>query len=99
MHKDIVNSGLSKIFGITNSVPENDPRAKFMGKRVRYKRNVCTKQHGQIIRQRDFIIKEVQNDYRGGPVLRGYALDRTTGNIVEDFGRCISIDDVVIVDD
>lgn len=45
----------------------------------------------------DFVVHEVQLNYKGDPVLRGYAIDRETGDQIDKFGRPFSIDEVEII--
>jgi hypothetical protein len=95
MHDDIKNSGLGKAFGI-QSRTDNLELAPFLGKLVRYKRDLLTNEfiekNGQITIDGVFVIREVQKDYLGNPKLRGYEINN--GN---DFGRVIDKDEVEII--
>ena len=101
MHEDIKTSGLAEFYGISTVVDSSDDRHKYLGKVVRFKDTASIKVHGNIIAQYDFLIKEVQNNYRQEKILRGYAVDRRTGKLVEGYayemGKPIFPEDVFIV--
>lgn len=79
---------------ITADCPPSDPRSKFLGKRVRLRPGVWDPSMGTLLRDHDFIIREVQNDFAGRPVLRGYCC-----GINDTFGRCIDPTSIEIVDE
>ena len=93
MHHEIKDSGLGEIYSIRN-MTSNMELAKFLGKRVRYKRELLTESflidHGTIVIDSIFTIKEVQKDCEGNDMLRGYAWEG-------DFGRIINSSHVEII--
>jgi hypothetical protein len=96
MHSELKKSGLASMYSMSRVVDARDRRAEYLGKVVRYVSFNPAK--GTVTRDFDFLIKEVQVDYKGEAKLRGYAIDRITKEIVYDFGRVISMDDVRIVE-
>ena len=94
MHHELKDSGLGAAFGISTVCSADDPRHQFLGKRVRLRPGLWKPSMGTIMRDHDFLIKEVQNNYAGQPRLRGYAVG--TG---DTFGRVIDPAEVFIVDD
>ena len=86
MHKEIKESGLGELFKISH-VTDNPKLIPFMGKKVRYKRNLLNHafviKYGTIAIDGIFAIKEVQKDCCGNDCLRGYFEG-------DDFGRCMN---------
>lgn len=98
MHPLIKESGLAELYKI-RPVITNYELAKFLGKTVRYKRERITPEflrlHGTVSRDEYFVIREVQKNFEGRDVLRGYIED---GSEAGAFGRCIDPDDIEIVE-
>ena len=101
MHKSIEESGLGKVFDI-NPVTDSSELAKFIGKRVRYKKDCVTPADGRIAEKGVFVIKETQLNYQGKEVLRGYAEDIFIGERdyqqPDEFGRPIDPEVVEIIE-
>jgi hypothetical protein len=95
LHKDLAESGLASVFDMKDSVLDGDPRGEFLGKVVRYK--AFDPRNGTQTRDCDFEIGGVQSAFDGSELLRGYAVCRETGEVVDTFGRPIRMKDVVIV--
>ena len=92
MHESIKKYGLGDVFKI-RAITSNTELGKFLGKKVRYKRELLTdeflKQHGTVCLE-VFTIRETQLNYLGDEILRGY----TDG---DTFGRCINPEFVEII--
>lgn len=92
MHKDIEKHGLGDVFKI-RPITSDMKLGKFLGKTVRYKKKLLTddflRMHGTVCLEL-FEIREVQVDYLGNNMLRGYHAGCT-------FGRCINPEFVEIV--
>ena len=89
-------SGLDSTLGISSVVSSDDLRAQYLDKRVRYK-NPDPDRDGTISLKCDFVVREVQLNYKVEPVLRGYAIDRETGMQIDTFGRPFGVDEVEII--
>lgn len=94
MDKILRESGLDKLYHIS-PLTDNVELAHFLGKHVRYKRELLTPEfiylHGTISVTGVFYIKYTQRNCDNKEVLRGYF----DGDI---FGRCMDPKDVEIVD-
>jgi hypothetical protein len=103
MHPDIENCGLGTQLGITSEVDPSDPRHQFLNKRVRYKRELLAypflRTHGTIAIDGEFVIREVQNNFAGNPVLRGYGVKADGREWNDTFGRCFRIEEIEIMED
>lgn len=116
-HKDLVDCGLAKAFGFSPVVSADDPRAAFIGKTVRIKRELLfhpdgkprmmrhplpnedgthsmMHEQGSLAMTCTYLIKEVQNNWRDQPILRGYCNE--TG---DTFGRPMDVEKVEIMPD
>ena len=95
LHEDLTSSGLSDAFKM-RTVTTNLKLGKFLGKKVRYKKELLTKEfilrHGTIAKTEVFHIGMVQKDWQGNDTLRGFATSHD-----DDFGRCINPDDVELI--
>ena len=97
VHKDLIESGLADLLKISN-LTDNLDLAKFIGKKVRYKRKLLEnsaflKSVGTNALTEIYEVKQVQKDYKGDDVLRGYA----TVNFNDTFGRCLNVEDIELV--
>ena len=94
MNKYLIDSGLTSMYSIS-PLTTNLDLAKWLGKEVRYKRELLTPEfvqaNGTICIDTIFTIKETQKNYKGTEVLRGYALP------IDTFGRCLNPNDVEII--
>lgn len=94
-HPQLEESGLSVTYGFS-SVADDPQLAKFLGKTVRYKRELLTKAfvraNGAMCKGCKFVIREVQKNHQGDTVLRGYAVD-----VGDTFGSPINPEHVEIV--
>ncbi len=94
MHPSIEASALASLYQI-KPVTDNEELAKYLGQKVRYKKNLLTrkfiKRHGTICIGTVFEIREVQHNYKREECLRGYAPG-------DNFGRVIYPSEVEIVD-
>lgn len=88
-----MNSLLKKRFQV-KTITGNVKLIPFLGRKVRYKKELLTeeflKRNGTVCENTVFVIKEVQIDYKGNEILRGYYLG-------DEFGRCIRPDDVELI--
>ena len=95
LNKEIINSGLSDVFKI-RTLTSNLKLAKFLGKNVRYKKELLTNEfvqaNGTITKSEIFHIGMVQKDYQGNDCLRGFATSYD-----DNFGRCIDASDVELL--
>ena len=95
LNKEIINSGLSDVFKM-RTLTSNLKLAKFLGKNVRYKKELLTNEfvqaNGTITKSEIFHIGMVQKDYQGNDCLRGFATSYD-----DDFGRCINPDYIELV--
>ena len=96
MHNDLDSSGLGSQLKI-RAATENLELAPFLGKLVRYKRDLLTpefiKRNGTVSESGIFHVREVQKDYAGVACLRGY------NTVINDtFGRVLNFCEVEIVD-
>ena len=68
LNKEIINSGLSDVFKM-RTLTSNLKLAKFLGKNVRYKKELLTNEfvqaNGTITKSEIFHIGMVQKDYQG----------------------------------
>lgn len=84
-HKDLVESGLAKKFQI-NHLTSNSSLLPFMGRKVRYKREILTadfiRANGALSIDGIFFIQEAQVDYKGEPCLRGYRDNDPFGRVL-----------------
>jgi len=91
MHEQIKDSGLGRMFAIQAVVNANDPRAEWLGKTVRFKRDSDWAKVGTQKRDYLFEVREVQNDYKGDPCVRVYCLYSPEG-YEDTFGCCANIE-------
>ncbi len=89
MH-DLHDSALVNHLSITAEVPAADPRTALMGKRVRFVRPSLLL--GSAVRQHDYEVREIQNNYRGDPCVRVYCLGYD-----DTFGRCANVRDLEVI--
>lgn len=96
IHHEIMNSGLANVFDMSDQT-DNAELKVFLGKVVRYVSPDVAKE-GTQARDFDFIIRETQLNYEGKEILRGYAINRQTGEQTDTWGRPINPKDVVMVE-
>jgi len=102
LHSDLKESGLADMYGMSPVVDAEDPRAEWLGKKVRFKRSCDFKALGTLARDSIYVACEVQDNYRGEPRLRIYREDELEALKGDEpwrcFGRPASIDELELVD-
>ena len=99
IHNDLKNSGIADLYKISY-LTDNLELAKFIGKKVRYKRKLLKddsflKSVGTNALTEIYEVKQVQKNYKDQDVLRGYA----TLNYNDTFGRCLSVEEIELVEE
>jgi hypothetical protein len=99
IHNDLKQSGLANLYKISN-LTENLELAKFLGKKVRYKKHLLKdksflKSVGEYALTEIYEVKQVQKDWKDEDVLRGYA----TVNFNDTFGRCLGVEEIELVEE
>ena len=97
MHKDLKESGLADFYKISN-ITDNLELAKFLGKKVRYKKHLLRdksflKSVGENALTEIYEVKQVQKNWKDEDVLRGYG----TVNFNDTFGRCLKVEEIELV--
>ncbi|MCW8931835.1 MAG: replication protein, partial [Gammaproteobacteria bacterium] len=85
MHNEIKASNLHKVLKISPVCDSSDPRSELLGKIIRITNPTCLAE-----KERDYIIREVQNNYKGDPCYRIYAINRETQEQICEFGRVLN---------
>tara|TARA_R100000388_G_C7132024_1_gene105908 strand:+ start:190 stop:492 length:303 start_codon:yes stop_codon:yes gene_type:complete len=96
LHKDLTESGLASKFQMS-TITDNLELGKFLGKKVRYKKELLEnpsflRSVGEYALTEVYKIKQVQKDWQGKDVLRGYA----TVNYKDTFGRCLDVEEIEV---
>ena len=96
IHKDLTASGLADKFQIS-AITDNLELGKFLGKKVRYKKELLKnpsflRSVGEYALTEVYEVKQVQKDWQGKDVLRGYA----TVNYKDTFGRCLNVEEIEV---
>ena len=97
IHDDLVKSGLSDFYKISK-ITDNLQLGQFLGKKVRYKKELLNNKSflrsvGRYALTEIYEIKQVQKNWKGEDVLRGYA----TVNFNDTFGRCLNVEEIELV--
>ena len=101
LHDDLSKSPLGEMLSMQPLVDASDPRAEWLGKRVRYKRGLDWTKLGTRARDETFIVGGVQDDYKGEPRLRIYSEREVswlgTERAYRCFGRVGNMEELEIV--
>ena len=97
IHNDLVESGIADTFKIS-AMTSNLELGKFLGKKVRYKKELLNdasflRSVGEYALTEIYEVKQVQKDWKGNDVLRGYG----TVNYNDTFGRCLNVEEIEMI--